>query len=379
MNSIEGYLNEKLQQRKEAGNLRSLTSIHSPVDFFSNDYLGLATNKVIAKTLSGYPTEKLNTGSTGSRLLSGNTALAEMLETYLASFHHAEAALLFNSGYDANTGLLACIANRHTTILYDELCHASLLDGIRLSQAAKKYKFSHNNINELEQKLAIAQEPVIVVVESVYSMDGDMAPLNIIAAITAKYNAALIVDEAHATGVFGKKGEGLVCQLGLEAKVFARVHTFGKALGCHGAAIVGSTLLKQYLINFARTFIYTTALPPHTLYSIQAAYQYLANPGFTNKQLHDLIIHFRNKTEASGDTRWKSSNSPIQALITGSNNKTKAIATALQKAGMQVNPILHPTVAEGQGRLRICLHSFNTTEEIDHLFKTINEYICSIE
>lgn len=371
MNPVEVYLVNKLQERKELGNLRQLSAARASVDFFSNDYLGLATNNIISKSLSSLTPEQLNTGSTGSRLLSGNTKAMEILETEIAKFHQAEAALLFNSGYDANTGLLACIANRHTTILYDELCHASIIDGTRLSQAAHKFKFSHSNTEELEQQLIKASGPVIVVIESVYSMDGDIAPLKKITELTAKYNAALIVDEAHATGVFGKNGEGLVCKMGLQDKVFARVHTFGKALGCHGATIVGSEILKQYLINFARPFIYTTALPLHTVQSVKAAYKYLSSPGFSNTGLHELIIYFRQKIKTSGTEGWVDSNSPIQALIIGNNDKARATATALQKAGLQVNPILHPTVPLGKERLRVCLHSFNTREEIDLLFETL--------
>ncbi len=377
MNATEQYLSEKLQKRKEDGNLRALTTTHAPVDFFSNDYLGLVTDGIITKALSSYPPETLQTGSTGSRLLSGNTPATEQLEKDIALFHRADAALLFNSGYDANTGLISSITNRHTSILYDELCHASIIDGIRLSQAANKYKFSHNNITELEQKMARATGHIIVVVESVYSMDGDTAPLKKITELLEKYNAALIVDEAHATGVFGAKGEGLACMMDLEQKVFARVHTFGKALGCHGAAVVGSEMLKQYLINFARPFIYTTALPLHAVYAIRASYQYLAGAGFSNKPLKELIHYFRGKIKVSGNTNWKDSSSPIQALITGSNSKTKEIAAALQAAGLQLSPILHPTVPLGQERLRVCLHSFNTKQEIDILFETIKANPCT--
>lgn len=377
MNATEQYLSEKLQKRKEEGNLRALKNTHAPVDFFSNDYLGLVTNGIITKALSTYSPETLQTGSTGSRLLSGNTLAAEQLEKDIALFHRADAALLFNSGYDANTGLIASITNRHTTILYDELCHASIIDGIRLSQAANKYKFSHNDIAELEQKLARANGHIIVIVESVYSMDGDTAPLKEITELLEKYSAELIVDEAHASGVFGAKGEGLVCMMGLEQKVFARIHTFGKALGCHGAAVVGSETLKQYLINFARPFIYTTALPLHAVYAAQVAYQYLAGAGFSNEPLKELIHYFREKIKASGYQNWKDSISPIQAIITGDNSKTKKIAAALQAAGLQLSPILHPTVPLGQERLRVCLHTFNTKQEIDLLFETIKANRCT--
>lgn len=365
MNPVDIYINQKLQERTEAGNLRTLKTQRAQVDFFSNDYLGWATNNVLRSASAG-------TGSTGSRLLSGNSAEMEALESTIAKFHHAEAALLFNSGYDANTGLLSALANRHTTVLYDELCHASIIDGVRLSLAPRQYKFRHNDTNDLARKLEqfATAGPVIVVAESVYSMDGDTAPLKEIASLAHQYHAAFIVDEAHATGVFGENGAGLVSAENLEQYVFARVHTFGKALGCHGAAVAGSNRLKQFLVNFARPFIYTTALPAHSIDTISNAYDHLLNSGHTNQQLHELIAYFRQQVVNWGGG-WKDSASPIQALILGSNSKALAAAAALQQAGLQVNAILHPTVAKGEERLRVCLHSFNTREQVDLLFHTL--------
>ncbi len=383
MNRVEQHLAGKLKERELAGNLRRLTTQRAEVDFYSNDYLGFARNGINIETQSFANKEPQNpaspetkTGSTGSRLLSGNSKEAEALEQTIASFHNAEAALLFNSGYDANTGLLASIAGRDTTILSDELCHASLIDGIRLSLCRHRFKFRHNDIRDLEDKLKkySSEGPVIVVVESVYSMDGDMAPLVEMAKLCEAYSSQLIVDEAHATGVFGKRGEGLVCALGLEDKVFARVHTFGKAIGCHGAAVVGDELLKQYLINFARTFIYTTALPAHSVDSAQCAYDYLSGESYDNSGLYELIRYFRKRVSESGMEGWKDSVSPIQAFVGGGNGRCKLLATKLQEAGLQVNAILHPTVPLGMERLRVCLHSFNTKLEVDLLFETIRGY-----
>ena len=368
MNHVEQYLADKLQERAIAGNLRNLTTEKAPVDLFSNDYLGLVTTGALAKLM--HPLHNDTTGSTGSRLLSGNSEQAEQLEHTIAAFHKAEAALLFNSGYDANMGLIASITGRHTIILSDELCHASIIDGIRLSQCSRKYRFAHNNLEDLEEKLSkyMAGWPMLVIIESVYSMDGDAAPLAEIVQLCEQYNAQLVVDEAHATGVTGLHGEGLVCSLGLQQRVFARVHTFGKALGCHGAAVVGGTLLKQYLINFARPFIYTTALPGHSVHAAHCAYQYLASPSFNNQPLHDLIAYFRTCIQASGMQGWKDSTSPIQALVVGDNEKSKTLAVKLQQAGLQIKPILHPTVPLGMERLRICLHTFNTKDQVDLLF-----------
>jgi 8-amino-7-oxononanoate synthase len=228
-------------------------------------------------------------------------------------------------------------------------------------------------MDDLEDKLSrySGQGPVFVVAESVYSMDGDMAPLNDLVKLCDRFDAQLIVDEAHSTGVFGNQGRGLVNNLPNQERVFARIHTFGKALGCHGASIACSELLKQYLINFARPFIYTTALPGLSIHAAQCAYEYLLSPGFTNQPLHDLISYFRKKIKASGIHGWKDSHSPVQAFVTGSNEQSKNLAARLQLAGLQVNPILHPTVPLGMERLRVCLHSFNTRNDVDRLFEIL--------
>ena len=374
MNHVEQYLSVRLNEREIAGNLRQLSLKRADVDFFSNDYLGIATKGLLVKKNSDTDQEKQYlSGSTGSRLLSGNSRAVEELEQEIANFHNAQGALLFNSGYDANVGLLSCIAGRHTTILYDELCHASLLDGIRLAQCVSKYNFRHNDISHLEDKLKkhAGNGQILVVLESVYSMDGDIASLTEIALLCERYEAQMVVDEAHATGVIGRHGEGLVCSLGLADKVFARVHTFGKALGAHGAAVVGSDLLKQYLVNFARPFIFSTALPGAAIAAISSAYGYLSAPDFSNQPLHELIAYFRSKVESSRVGGWKDSNTAIQALVLGDSKLCRALAAKLQNSGLQVNPILSPTVPLGAERLRICLHTFNTVDQVDMLFECL--------
>ncbi len=373
MSLLNELLADKLKERELNGNLRKLSCSRANVDFFSNDYLGLSTQGTLNKLIEETYTEAGGTGSTGSRLLSGNNTEAEALEQTIASFHHAEAALLYNSGYDANIGLIAAIALKHTTILYDELCHASIIDGVRLSITPNKYKFAHNDIADLSEKMTRYRDrgPIIVITESVFSMDGDTAHLELIAALCRVNDAQLIVDEAHATGVFGSKGQGLVAALGLEDQVFARVHTYGKAMGCHGAAVVGSQLLKQYLINYSRSFIYTTALPVHSIRAIACAYQYLSAPDFSAQPLHELIAYFRHCVTERNISGFVESMSPVQALITGSNESGIALATKLQAAGLQVKAILSPTVSAGAERLRVCLHSFNTTEQIDVLMNVL--------
>ncbi len=205
-------------------------------------------------------------------------------------------------------------------------------------------------------------------------MDGDKAPLEEILTLCKKYKANLIVDEAHSTGIWGREGNGLVCSLGLEDEVFARVYTFGKAMGVHGAVVVGDQVLRQYLINFARPFIYTTALPGHSLVSIQAAFQYLAQNLDLQVELKKNIEYFKTQIVPQflrAGARVVESDSAIQALVIPEVETVKMIADALQRKGFNVRPILSPTVRPGSERLRICLHSYNTTEEIDSLAKEI--------
>jgi 8-amino-7-oxononanoate synthase len=371
MNNAEQYLRKKLDERLANGNRRQLPVDRVGVDFSSNDYLGFAKNGLL---LSG-KYDGAATGSTGSRLISGNSIFTEEAEALIAQFHKAEAALLFNSGYDANIGLLSAIASKDTVFLYDELCHASIIDGIRLSICRHKYRYRHNDLLHLEellQKHSTAQ--VYVVTESVFSMDGDMAMLAEMATVCERHNAQLIVDEAHATGVVGPNGRGSVCALGIAEKTFARVHTFGKALGCHGAAVVGSSLLRQYLVNFARSFIYTTALPPHSVQVIREAYSCLTDTQFSNANLHQNIAYFRHRAEAQKLRGLIESTTPIQAIVIGGNEATKNLANTLQSEGLLVNAILHPTVAEGMERLRICLHAFNKKQEIDTLINLIGQW-----
>jgi len=373
MIAIESYLEKRLEERRQNQSLRRLSVNQNLIDFCSNDYLGFAQSEVLARKIQAFlQEEKLKNGSTGSRLISGHSPLAVEVEKIIALFHQTESALLFNSGYDANIGLLSCLPTRHDTIIYDALSHASIRDGIRLA-SAKSFSFKHNDVMDLSKKMLKSKGQIWVIVESIYSMDGDAAPLEKIAALCKQNNAALIIDEAHATGVFGNKGEGLVQALQLQKKVFARIHTFGKALGGHGAAVVGSQKLIDYLINFARSFIYTTALPPHSLLSIKAAYQMLKEEGnlFTDllKQKQQLFI---KRLSPNVKKQFIQSESAIQSWIIGGNEKTRQVALKIQEKGFDVRAILHPTVPKGEERLRICLHAFNSDEELIELVELIN-------
>lgn len=368
---LESFLDKKLQERKDNNSMRCLQLNNGLVDFSSNDYLGLAQSVDAKKEIANYflENETYKIGATGSRLISGNSAFAENLENEIAQFHKAEAGLIFNSGYDANLGLFACIAQKGDTIICDENIHACIIDGARLS-FAQRFTFKHNNLESLENKLKNSKGNIFIAVESVYSMDGDRAPLKEISALAQKYNANIIVDEAHAIGIIGKNGEGLVQHLGLQNHIFARVVTFGKALGCHGAIVLGSNKLKNYLINFARSFIYTTALPLHSLVTIQIMYAQMAKQKDIERLKNNISLfksQFLNKK-----FELIESDSAIQCLIIPGNEECKNTALYLQQNGFDVRAILSPTVATTKERLRICLHAFNSNSEITGLCNTLN-------
>ncbi|QEC74428.1 aminotransferase class I/II-fold pyridoxal phosphate-dependent enzyme [Mucilaginibacter ginsenosidivorax] len=373
MTSASEHLKIKIDERKEAGIYRSLKPGNSLVDFCSNDYLGFARSAVLKEDVKAeFNSHPLSlNGSTGSRLLSGNSQYAEDLEQEIAAFHEFEAGLLFNSGYDANLGLLSSLAQRGDTIILDELIHASAIDGARLSNA-NRYSFKHNSMESLEAKLKASKGNCYVVVESIYSMDGDSALIKDIVDITERYGAHLIVDEAHAVGLFKK---GLTNQLGLQNRVFATVVTFGKALGSHGAIVLGSKVLKQYLINFARPFIYSTAPSFHHLASIKMAYRLLNNAEEEIINLKNNIAYFKKHVDFNSDYPLLQSDSAIQCIILKNNDTARLIANTLQSAGLDVRPILSPTVAAGTERIRICLHSFNTLNELALLCNTVNNFI----
>jgi 8-amino-7-oxononanoate synthase len=354
----------KLNERKEADSFRSLSIASDGIDFYSNDYLGIAKLKNESTAAEG---------STGSRLISGNSALAEQVEKEAAEFFNFPSATLFNSGYAANTGLLSCLPQRGDTIIYDELCHASIRDGIQLSKA-DAFKFRHNDYNHLEQRRKTAQGEVYVVVEGVYSMDGDEPNLLLINAVCEDHGAFLIVDEAHSGGVYGEQGEGLVEGYEvddlLRAGAFAKIITFGKAFGSHGAMVLGSKELKDFLVNFSRPFIYTTALPPSSIERIQYALKMVANAEEARLNLKQNILYFCQESKAAGVNIIDSSSS-IQGVIIPTNEAVKAKAAELIKEGFLVKAILSPTVPKGQERIRICLHSYNTRQEIQKLIKAL--------
>ena len=371
-------LADKLDRRIENNALRKLGTNSDSVDFASNDYLGFANSQTIFEEVHTLLTSRnlQQNGATGSRLLTGNHSLYAETENSIATFHESQSALLFNSGYDANIGFFSSIPQKGDFIIYDELIHASIRDGIQLSNATS-YKFKHNDDEDLERLILKAQSNasavIYVVTESVFSMDGDTPPLQEICEICERNNAYLIVDEAHALGVFGDHGEGMIQLLGLQNQVFARIITFGKGLGCHGAVILGSTQLKMYLVNFARSLIYTTGLSPHAIATIQIAYKHLKENMEAREKLRININTFNQQKQLLGmSPMFVRSKSAIQCAIIQGNERVKNIADQLQEKGFNVKAILSPTVPEGQERLRICLHSFNSEEEITDLLKSIS-------
>ncbi|GAB2779376.1 8-amino-7-oxononanoate synthase [Hymenobacter luteus] len=368
-------LARELEQREAAGTRRRLTQPAAGlVDFSSNDYLGLSRHPAVQLALQQATAEAA--GSTGSRLLTGNSMEAEALEQHLAQFHRAEAALLFNSGYAANLGFFAALPRRGDTILYDEASHASVKDGIRGSFATA-WSFRHNDLTDLTRKLARATGAVFVAVEALYSMDGDMAPLAELAALCRERELYLVVDEAHTNGLYGPRGEGLVAELGLEADVFARVLTFGKALGNQGAAVAGPAVLRDYLLNFSRPFIYTTALPPHSVASLRAAYEVLPALSAEREQLFALSDYLKTRLNAVPGLRVPPESHVIHPVFfTDSPGpaRARAVAAATQTAGFDVRPIVAPTVPAGTERLRLILHSYNTEAEIDGLAVVLGRF-----
>ncbi|HQW69958.1 MAG TPA: pyridoxal phosphate-dependent aminotransferase family protein [Flavobacterium sp.] len=389
MNHFPKSLQQKIQQREQNNALRKLPVANSLVDFASNDYLGFANSEEIFNQTHQYLLDnkiKIN-GATGSRLISGNHNLYQITEDFIAHFHQSESALIFNSGYDANVGFFSSVPQRNDVILFDELCHASIRDGIQMSNA-KSYKFQHNNFEELEKRLNGCHTErsrgvffeIFIVTESVFSMDGDSPNLEELVHLSEKYNCHLVIDEAHALGVFGNSetsgGQGLVQYQGLQDKVFARIMTFGKGLGCHGAAILGSQELKDFLVNFARSFIYTTGLSPHSVATILIAYQHLEDEKEAIQNLRNNIQFFnQEKMQLGLKPLFVYSKSSIQCAIIPGNEKVKAIANQLQEKGFDVKPILSPTVPEGQERLRFCLHSYNSSDQISDVLKLLSSFV----
>ncbi|PVH81255.1 PLP-dependent transferase [Cadophora sp. DSE1049] len=401
--SIHNSMTSLLSIRKANSALRSLTaSSPSSVDFSSNDFLSLCHSPALK---AAYLTELTTTpnfhlGSGGSRLLDGNSSYAETLENEIAAFHNAPAALLFNSGFDANSGFFACVPQPGDVVLYDEFVHASVHEGMRLSRARCCKAFSHNSLAELkikieeatgDEKVVRGERNVFVAIESLYSMDGDLAPIeeivDLVDELLPNGNGLVVVDEAHSNGIYGYQGRGIVCGLGIEKRVFARLHTFGKGLACNGAAILCSPLTREYLINYARPLIYSTSMSFPSLAAIKVVYS-LMKQGATQpliiylnelieymyQQLSSLLPHVRHSVTGFSLLQLPKDvpRSPIFALLTP---EPRSLAKYCQDDGFVVRAIVPPTVPEGTQRIRVCLHAGNTFQDVDRLVARIRSWL----
>lgn len=369
-----------LAERKTAGLLRETKRVDELIDFCSNDYLGLARDADLAENLDWSfvqwraeqaPQAQIN-GSTGSRLISGHSALIQSFEEQAANMHLAEAALFFSSGYEANIGLIAALAQKDHVIFCDKLLHASLIDGLRLSPAERRI-FKHNQVADLIHLLEQYPHETTkwVVVESIYSMDGDIAPLAELVQLKERYNLEIIVDEAHAGGMYGPKGAGLVASLGLEHEIFARIITCGKAWGNAGALVLGSAVLKEYLINFARPFIYSTAPTPQHINNLMGVMQAVQQADAARETLKEIIHFFEsNRTHPA----WGDSKTAIQTFFVQGNEAVRLLAKQVQDAGFAVKPIVYPTVAKGQERIRITLSALTKQADMLRLIQLLETY-----
>ena len=357
-------LHEGLRALEERCQRRSLAEIRG-VNFCSNDYLGLAENPVLRERVAEAVRKTERVGGTGSRLLGGQTEQWRELEENFAKFAKAEAALFFTTGYAANVGLLSSLLGKDDVVFSDALNHASLIDGMRLS-GARKVIYPHLDLNALEDALRKedgAPSRKVVVTESVFSMDGDIVPLPEIVNLAEKYNAAVILDEAHATAVHGPRGRGLAASTGLTQRVMAIVHTCGKALASAGAFVCGSSVLKEHVLNHARTFVFSTALPPYFAAQIQAALELAEGMDEARRELLENASGFRAALQAAGFDVG-GSGSQIVPVILGQNEAALDAAEHLQREDFAVRGIRPPTVPQGGARLRLSLTTRIAAEEL---------------
>lgn len=350
---------KKLKDREEKGTKRSLSSCEGMIDFISNDYLGFANEFLVDDVHD----EK---GATGSRLISGNNLRLEELEKEITVYFGFQSGLFFNSGYDANLGIFSSIPQRGDVVLYDEYVHASIRDGIRLS-FAESYSFRHNDLVHLEDRLkTVSGDNVFIAIEGLYSMNGDVSPLKEIDRLAAKYNAVVIIDEAHSAGVYGNNGVGVLADPDEYPSVGIKLVTFGKAFGSHGAIVLTDHVTKEYLINFARSFIYTTALPNAGFEKVLR----ILKSGLINERREELL-HMIKEFRA----RFLSQNiqsdefSPIQIIEGLTIQELQQIQSSAKNDGLALKAIFSPTVPQGKECLRLSLHSFSSLEELDKLKK----------
>jgi len=361
----------ELELRSQRRTLVEITG----VNLCSNDYLGLADNPALKENVIEAVARASRIGGTGSRLLSGHAAVWTELEEEFAAFAGSEAALYFGSGYAANVGLITSLANKNDVIFSDALNHASIIDGIRLS-GARKIIYPHRDLNALETSLKENQSKPgrkLIVTETVFSMDGDVAPMDTIVALAEKYGASVIVDEAHATAVHGPNGRGVAAQFLAVGRVVAAMHTCGKALASAGAFVCGSAVLREHLINHARTFIFSTAMPPYMAEQIRAALRLAARMDTERAELHLRSRDFAKSLQRDG---WESLGTTTQIVpaVIGANDAAVAAAECLQRAGFAVRAIRPPTVPPGTARLRFSVTHKVSAAELERLATTLHTW-----
>jgi len=342
------------------------------LDFSSNDYLGLSEHPKL-KEASIKAAEKFGTSSSASRLMSGDLEIHHQLEDKTAEFKGTQSALVFNSGYQANVGVISSLCKKGDVVFFDKLSHASIIDGVMLS-GARFFHFRHNDLDNLEHLLKRERhnfDVSLIITETVFSMDGDMPPLKGLVALKEKYNSMFMVDEAHATGIFGKNGSGLVEKEGLIDCVDLTMGTFSKALGSFGAYIACSNVIKQYLINACRSFIYSTALPPAIIAANLAALDVVRDEPFRRSILLENANYFREELRKRGFEVLGSSQ--IVPLIIGESQRAVMLSEELRKRGCRVLPIRPPTVPAGKSRLRFSLTYHHSGNELGKLIDDICE------
>ncbi len=375
---------QALRERSLHRKLREIGTAQGPevqivgrqlVNFSSNDYLGLAADPILRKAAIA-AIEEFGVGAGASRLISGTQSPHVALEVALARWKRAPAALSFSSGYAAAVGMLPAIASKRDVIILDKLCHASLIDGARLSGATLRV-FPHNHLGKLESHLEWARREhpearLVVVTESVFSMDGDRAPLRELVELKRRFQALLLLDEAHAIGVVGPHGRGLAAELGLESEIDLQMGTLSKSLGGSGGYVCGSRSLIDWLINRARSFVFSTAPPPAMAAAATAAVQFLASAEgeARRKLLWQRIVQLRKKLPPEGEAFGKPG-AAIIPWVVGDEQRALDLARALQEQGIFVPAIRYPTVAKGAARLRITLSASHSEEQIDTLGEAI--------
>lgn len=371
LSNWKARLHQGLRSLEERSQRRSLADMRG-VNFCSNDYLGLAVSPILRERVAEAVRHAEKVGGTGSRLLSGQTEEWAELEEKFATFAGTESALFFTTGYAANVGLISSLVGKDDVIFSDERNHASLIDGMRLS-GARKVIYPHLNLNALEDALrqeAGAPWRKVIVTESIFSMDGDIAPLPEIANLAEKYNVAVILDEAHATAVHGPSGRGLANAADLTRRFLAIIHTCGKALASAGAFVCGPAVLKEHLLNHARTFVFSTALPPYFAMQIQAALELAEGMDAERETLLRRAAGFRKALQEEGfDT--DGTGSQIVPVVLGHNEATLDAAEQLQRKGFAVRGIRPPTVPEGTSRLRLSLTTNIPAEELSRFVQSL--------